>query len=88
MPGANAPKILVVDDQLESRDWLMKLLASIGFSVRGAENGRGIAISSLEGLEPAADFDGCAYAGDGRARSDSKNKGRIRVGKETCDRGP
>jgi signal transduction histidine kinase/DNA-binding response OmpR family regulator len=37
--GTNAPKILVVDDQLENRDWLMKLLAAIGFSVQGAENG-------------------------------------------------
>ena len=38
-PGTKAPRILVVDDQLENRDWLMKLLTSIGFSVRGAENG-------------------------------------------------
>jgi two-component system sensor histidine kinase/response regulator len=34
-----APRILVVDDQLENRDWLMKLLTAIGFSVRGADNG-------------------------------------------------
>ncbi len=33
------PRILVVDDHLEGRDWLMKLLTSIGFSVRGADNG-------------------------------------------------
>ena len=37
--GQEAPKILVVDDHLENRDWLMKLLTSVGFSVRGAENG-------------------------------------------------
>jgi len=37
--GTQAPDILVVDDQFENRDWLMKLLESIGFSVRGAENG-------------------------------------------------
>jgi len=37
--GTLLPRILVVDDQIESRDWLMKLLTSIGFSVRGAENG-------------------------------------------------
>ena len=37
--GRRAPRILVVDDQLENRDWLMKLLTSIGFSVRGADNG-------------------------------------------------
>jgi signal transduction histidine kinase/CheY-like chemotaxis protein len=37
--GTDAPKILVVDDQIENRDWLMKLLTSIGFSVRVADNG-------------------------------------------------
>ncbi len=38
-PGTPAPKILVVDDQFENRDWLMKLLTAIGFSVQGADNG-------------------------------------------------
>jgi PAS domain S-box-containing protein len=33
------PRILVVDDQPENRDWLMKLLTFVGFSVRGADNG-------------------------------------------------
>jgi PAS domain S-box-containing protein len=37
--GANCPRILVVDDQKENRDWLMKLLTLIGFSVQGADNG-------------------------------------------------
>jgi PAS domain S-box-containing protein len=37
--GQDAPRILVVDDQYENRDWLMKLLRSVGFSVREAENG-------------------------------------------------
>jgi CheY-like chemotaxis protein/anti-sigma regulatory factor (Ser/Thr protein kinase) len=37
--GQEAPRILVVDDQFENRDWLMKLLSAIGFSVRGADNG-------------------------------------------------
>ena len=37
--GQEAPKILVADDHLENRDWLMKLLTSVGFSVRCAENG-------------------------------------------------
>jgi len=32
-------RILVVDDQLENRDWLMKLLTAVGFSVQSAENG-------------------------------------------------
>ncbi|MGA2538514.1 MAG: ATP-binding protein [Terracidiphilus sp.] len=36
---ARIPKILIVDDQIDNRDWLAKLLASIGFSVRSAENG-------------------------------------------------
>lgn len=37
--GQEAPKILVADDHLENRDWLMKLLTSVGFSVRCTENG-------------------------------------------------
>jgi signal transduction histidine kinase/CheY-like chemotaxis protein len=37
--GEERPKILVVDDQLANRDWLMKLLAILGFQVEGAENG-------------------------------------------------
>jgi signal transduction histidine kinase/DNA-binding response OmpR family regulator len=38
-PGTDVPRILVADDQFENRDWLMKLLTSVGFSVRAAENG-------------------------------------------------
>jgi PAS domain S-box-containing protein len=49
--GPNVPKILVVDDQLENRDWLMKLLTLIGFSVRNAENG-GAAIRAWEEWSP------------------------------------
>jgi len=37
--GSVPCKILVVDDQLANRDWLIKLLTVIGFSVRGADNG-------------------------------------------------
>jgi CheY-like chemotaxis protein len=37
--GQEAPRILVVDDLLENRDWLMKLLFAIGFSVLSADNG-------------------------------------------------
>jgi PAS domain S-box-containing protein len=37
--GTPAPGILVVDDQAENRDWLMKLLSSVGFPVRDADNG-------------------------------------------------
>jgi len=37
--GTNSPRILVVDDQFENRDFLMKLLTTVGFSVRGADNG-------------------------------------------------
>lgn len=33
------PGILVVDDQIDNRNWLIKLLTSVGFSARGAENG-------------------------------------------------
>jgi len=46
-----APKILVVDDHPENRDWLMKLLTSIGFSVRGAVDGEA-AIRSWEEWNP------------------------------------
>jgi signal transduction histidine kinase/CheY-like chemotaxis protein len=49
--GQEAPKILVVDDHPENRDWLMKLLTSIGFSVGGAENGEA-AIRSWEQWRP------------------------------------
>jgi PAS domain S-box-containing protein len=39
-PGGDAPpRILVVDDQFENRDWLVKFLTIIGFQVRDAENG-------------------------------------------------
>ncbi len=37
--GTKVPRILVVDDQFENRDWLMKLLTAVGFSVRDADNG-------------------------------------------------
>jgi signal transduction histidine kinase/DNA-binding response OmpR family regulator len=37
--GTKSPKILVADDQLENRDWLMKLLTVVGFSVQGANDG-------------------------------------------------
>jgi PAS domain S-box-containing protein len=49
--GTKAPRILVVDDQFENRDWLTKLLTSIGFSVRGADNGEA-AIRSWEEWNP------------------------------------
>lgn len=39
-PGQPEYRILVVDDRLESRLLLVKLLASLGFSVQEAENGR------------------------------------------------
>jgi PAS domain S-box-containing protein len=37
--GTYAPGVLVVDDQTENRDWLKKLLISVGFPVREASNG-------------------------------------------------
>jgi two-component system sensor histidine kinase/response regulator len=48
VPG---PKILIVDDQIENRDWLAKLLTLIGFSVRSADNGAA-AIRDWEQWEP------------------------------------
>jgi CheY-like chemotaxis protein len=49
--GTDVPRVLIVDDQLENRDWLMKLLTAIGFSVRGADNGEA-AIRSWEEWNP------------------------------------
>jgi CheY-like chemotaxis protein len=49
--GTVVPKILVVDDQIANRDWLMKLLTAIGFSVRSAENGEA-AIRNWEEWNP------------------------------------
>ncbi len=49
--ATEAPRILVVDDVFENRDWLMKLLASIGFCVRGAVDGEA-AIRSWEEWSP------------------------------------
>jgi CheY-like chemotaxis protein len=49
--GQESPQVLVVDDHPENRDWLMKLLSSIGFSVRGADNGEA-AIRSWEERNP------------------------------------
>jgi PAS domain S-box-containing protein len=49
--GTSIPRILVVDDQFTNRDWLMKLLTSIGFSVRGADNGEA-AIRNWEEWNP------------------------------------
>jgi PAS domain S-box-containing protein len=46
-----APRILVVDDHFENRDWLMKLLSSIGFSVRGANDGQA-AVQAWEEWNP------------------------------------
>jgi PAS domain S-box-containing protein len=49
--GTAVPRILVVDDQLDNRDWLMKLLTSLGFSVRDANNGEA-AIRTWEEWNP------------------------------------
>jgi PAS domain S-box-containing protein len=49
--GTNAPRILVVDDQFENRDWLIKMLSTLGFSVQGADNGQ-VAVQSWEQWMP------------------------------------
>jgi len=49
--GTSVPGVLVVDDQIANRDWLTKLLTSIGFSVRSADNGEA-AIRSWEEWNP------------------------------------
>jgi PAS domain S-box-containing protein len=37
--GQGAPRILVVDDHPDNRDWLQKMLVSAGFAIREADNG-------------------------------------------------
>jgi len=50
-PGHDVPKVLVVDDHPENRDWLIKLLTSIGFVLREADNGEA-AVRSWEEWNP------------------------------------
>ena len=50
-PGKQIYRILVVDDTKESRLWLLKLLESVGFEVREAENGKH-AIAIWENWKP------------------------------------
>jgi PAS domain S-box-containing protein len=47
----HSPRILIVDDQIDNRDWLAKLLTVIGFSVQSADNGES-GIRSWEEWEP------------------------------------
>lgn len=49
--GAERPAILIVDDQIDNRDWLAKLLTVVGFSVRVAHNGEA-AIRTWEEWRP------------------------------------
>jgi two-component system sensor histidine kinase/response regulator len=49
--GAERPGILIVDDQIDNRDWLAKLLTVVGFSVRVADNGQA-AIRTWEEWRP------------------------------------
>ena len=39
-PGQPVQRLLIVDDERNNRDWLNKLLTSVGFSVREADNGQ------------------------------------------------
>jgi PAS domain S-box-containing protein len=49
--GIEVPKILVADDQLENRDWLLKLLTVIGYAVQVTDNGEA-AIRRWEEWQP------------------------------------
>ncbi len=40
IPGQQAQRLLIVDDDANNRDWLNKLLTSMGFVVREADNGQ------------------------------------------------
>jgi signal transduction histidine kinase/CheY-like chemotaxis protein len=50
-PGQPAQRLLIVDDERNNRDWLNKLLTSMGFLVREADNGQ-TAIRMLEDWRP------------------------------------
>jgi signal transduction histidine kinase/DNA-binding response OmpR family regulator len=50
-PGQPRPRVLVVDDDRNNRDWLNKLLTSLGFVVREAENGQ-MALQLWEAWRP------------------------------------
>ena len=49
--GLDIPRVLIADDNPDNRDWLRKLLASIGFSVQEAENGE-IAVERWQAWRP------------------------------------
>jgi CheY-like chemotaxis protein len=49
--GRPGPRVLIVDDERNNRDWLNKLLTSIGFVVREAEDGKA-AIELFEDWRP------------------------------------
>jgi CheY-like chemotaxis protein len=49
--GQEPPRVLVVDDQFENRDWLVKFLAVLGFQVKGADSGSA-AIQTWEDWKP------------------------------------
>ncbi|HUQ93987.1 MAG TPA: response regulator [Bryobacteraceae bacterium] len=49
--GQEVPRVLIVDDQFENRDWLSKLLSVVGFSTQSVENGEA-ALRSFEDWNP------------------------------------
>jgi two-component system sensor histidine kinase/response regulator len=49
--GQDIPRILIVDDLADNREWLSELLTFLGFSVRVAENGEA-AVHSWEEWKP------------------------------------
>jgi PAS domain S-box-containing protein len=49
--NAESPRILIVDDLFENRDWLMRILRRLSFSVQGADSGEK-AIQLLEEWKP------------------------------------
>jgi PAS domain S-box-containing protein len=50
-PGQPVQRLLIVDDERNNRDWLNKLLTSVGFVVREADNGQ-VAIEVWEEWRP------------------------------------
>ena len=62
--GREIPRILVVDDHIENRDWLIKLLTFHWF-FRTRSGERRSSYARLGGMEPPVDLDGRAYARHG-----------------------
>ena len=74
MPGQPSYRLLVVDDSVENRFVLRRLLEQVGFSVLEAAGGQE-AVDLYRERSASPDLDGSADAGDGRERGCQENPG-------------